>query len=155
MAVTFLEPGGDADFLVGTTNGFWGSAATGTIATDFVHGNHLKSIKHIGTDQNRTPLATLADAGSRISFYIYINVLPSATGGIAGLRTSVGFGVASLQITSGGVLQLAQIENGTQIGSNGSTLSTGQWYRISLAYTVTSTTVNSQWQEHTNKHRLL
>ena len=48
MAVTFLEPGGDADFLVGTTNGFWNGAGgtVPTVGTDFVHGSHKKSIKY-------------------------------------------------------------------------------------------------------------
>ena len=36
MSMTFAEPGGDADFLVGTTNGFWTANAGSTIATDFV-----------------------------------------------------------------------------------------------------------------------
>ena len=83
MATTFLEPGGDADFLVGTTNGFWGSVngqAT-AVATDFVHGGHIKSIKYAANTSQVavTPAATLADAGSRISFYIYLVALPINT----------------------------------------------------------------------------
>ena len=42
-----------------------------------------------------------------------------------------------VQVTSAGVLQFS---NGTtQLGSDGSTLSTGIWYRLSVAYTITST----------------
>ena len=45
MATKFLEPGGDADFLIGTTNGFWGTKSASILATDFVHGGHIKSLK--------------------------------------------------------------------------------------------------------------
>ena len=75
MAVTFLEPGGDADFLVGQSTGFWNQVFGSSIATDFVHGGHIKSIKHAGNQYVRTAASVLADAGSRISFYLYINVL--------------------------------------------------------------------------------
>ena len=50
--------------------------------------------------------------------------------------------IASVKITSTGVLQLWNRLNDNQIGSNGATLSTGQWYSITLAYTIISTSVN-------------
>lgn len=138
MAVKFLEPGGDATFNVAitTSNGFWDTTASGTIATDFVHGGHIKSIKYaLNTNQQCVKTSGIADAGTRASFYIYLNALPNATASI------IGIGNMRIRLTSGGVLQLW---NGTtaQVGSNGSTLSTGIWYRISLAYTITSTSVN-------------
>lgn len=145
MATKFLEPGGDADFLVGTTNGFWRTAA-GAIATDFVHGGHLKSISFTANggygQQNSTAVASIADAGARISLYLYVKTLPGATSSFLRLFKSDGStSVVELRLTSGGVLQLW---NGTsaQIGSNGATLSTATWYRISLAFTITSTSVN-------------
>lgn len=144
MATTFLEPGGDADFLVGTTNGFWlSNFGTTNVATDFTHGGHIKSIAYDTTSKSLvTPAATLADAGSRISIYMYFVALPSATDGIWMLRTSTGLSVVNLRITSGGILQLWNNGATAQIGTDGATLSTGVWYRISLAYTITSTTVN-------------
>lgn len=143
MGVTFLEPGGDADFAIATTNGFWtGSAGPPTIATDFVHGAHQKSIKYAVNNQNLTfgPAGVLNDTGSRISFYFFINALPNATHTFLLIGTSALANVLRLRLTSTGILQV--FEASIQIGTNGSTLATGQWYRISIAYTLTSTTVN-------------
>src|ERR1035437_979441 len=140
MAVTFLEPGGDSDFLVGTTNGFWNflTASPPTIATDFVHGGHLKSIKYApNVQQYLAPsVGTIADSGTRISIYIYLNALPNATATFLDDSSNRW----RVRITSAGVIQMWG--NTAQIGTNGATLSTGVWYRISLAYTITSTTVN-------------
>lgn len=145
MATTFLEPGGDADFLVGTTNGFWGSLiGAPAIATDFIHGNHIKSIKYNpggGGDSVTTLGSVLSDAGSRISLYIYIVALPTAIDTIISLRNSANTQLVNVRITSGGILQIWNAIT-AQIGSNGATLSLGRWYRISLAYTITSTSVN-------------
>lgn len=145
MATTFLEPGGDADFLVGTTNGFWtSSAGTPTAVNDFVHGNHMKSIKY-GVNVNdlvRPPIGSIADTGSRVSIYIYLNALPNATATFLRFNQSGGVICFSLRMTSVGILQLWDGTTIAQIGTNGSALATGQWYRISLAYTITSTTVN-------------
>jgi hypothetical protein len=139
MATKFLEPGGDADFLVGTTNGFWTTVSGASIATDFVHGGHIKSIKYRpnNSDTVATPTTALADAGSRISIYIYLSALPTASSRI--WYETFG-GIFELYLTSGGILKLGR--SGTQWGSNGATLSTGRWYRISLAYTITSNSVN-------------
>lgn len=138
MATKFLEPGGDADFLVGTTNGFWLTNFSSTVVvTDFVHGGHIKSIKY-SAGKYVTKSNVLANAGTRISFYIYIVTLPSSGKSII----SIGSNEWELFITSAGILQLSRWDSDAQIGSNGATLSIGQWYRISLAYTITSTTVN-------------
>ena len=77
MATTFLEPGGDADFQtpVGGTNYFWSTiSGTVSLATDFVHGNHQKSIKFrpANSDVLSCP-AGYVSAGTRLSFYLYIN----------------------------------------------------------------------------------
>jgi len=147
MATTFLEPGGDAVFDVqnaGGTGQFWDSVSAGvSIATDFVHGGHIKSLKclHGSGGSKIIKRGILASAGSRSSFYIYINAYPSATNVIAAF-TDEGSGGFELKITTAGVLQLARWDTDAQIGSNGPTLSTGIWYRISFAYTITSTTVN-------------
>lgn len=143
MATKFLEPGGDADFLVGTTNGFWTSRGGSAVATDYVHGNHINSIKYRVSqfDYVNTPASVVSDSGSRISYFLYMVALPTAQAVILEIQNSSNGRVITLQMTTGGVLKLCRYD-GTQIGTNGSTLSTGQWYRISLAYTITSTTVN-------------
>lgn len=152
MATKFLNCGGDEDFAVATTNGFWGQVVgTPAIATDFVHGNHIKSIKYRPANidtVNGTAIGTskvpLADTGTRISMYIYLVALPTSTASIWSLHTpgnTTNVDSVTLRITGAGILQLFNAETG-QIGTNGTTLSTGVWYRISLAYTITSTTVN-------------
>lgn len=147
MATTFLEPGGDAtgNVALTTAGGFWGAiTGTPTAATDFVHGTHNFSIK-CAPNQNqifRTVLGTIGDAGSRLSFWIYLNALPGVSSATFARTRDVSANVVnSLQITTAGILQLMD-GTPTQLGSNGPTLSTGQWYRISLVYTITSTTVN-------------
>ena len=144
ISTTFLEPGGDADFLIKATNGFWKNQSGGAIATDFVHGGHKKSIKYaIGAGDAIAPAAgTITDTGTRISVYIYLVVLPTATATIIKLRAGGSPTIATLRLTSAGVLQLWNGVAVNQIGTDGATLSTGVWYRISLAYTITSTTVN-------------
>jgi hypothetical protein len=147
MAITFLEPGGDADFLVGTTNGFWNSTGNTapTIATDFVHGGHKKSIAYPinALGQINTAQGISLPAGTRISFYYYLNALPNSnTQAIFWCRNNITTPIFSLRITTGGILQLWKGLTINQIGTNGPTLSTGQWYRISLAFVLTSATVN-------------
>ncbi len=147
MAVKFLEPGGDADFLVEVTNGFWAQTigTTPTIVTSPVHGSHVKSINYsTGTTTYLRAgifgVGVLADSGSRISFYLNITTAPGALAIISQITDSSGTSLYQLKLTTGNVLQL--FANGAQVGSNGSTLSTGVWYRISIAYTVASTSVN-------------
>lgn len=143
MATTFLEPGGDADFLVGTTNGFWKGGITGgpAVATDFVHGAHVKSIKILPNALCvvRTG-ATVVDAGSRISAYFYFVALPTSTSVFSRVLTSGLTPRVSLRLTSVGALQLWNATG--QIGTDGATIATGTWYRISLAYTITDSTHN-------------
>lgn len=143
MATKFLEPGGDATFGLDLwSNGNIGGGVTPpAIATDFVHGGHLKSIQFNGNSIGAS--AVMTDAGSRVSIWLYFNVLPAATSTII-INVQTGFStniVWRLRMTSAGILQLW---NGTaQIGSNGSTLATGQWYRLSFSQVITSTSVNS------------
>jgi len=140
MATKFLEPGGDATFNVATTTagGFWGIKANSPdVATDIVHGSHIKSISIQSNEAVFTPNGVLADAGSRYSFYFYIVAMPTSTKELAGIWTaSAGAKRAGLMLTSAGVLQL--FGNASQIGTDGSTLSTGQWYRLSVAFVLTA-----------------
>lgn len=143
MATTLLEPGGDADF--GTSlwsNGNVGGGVTPpAVATDFVHGTHTKSIKFNSNSVGAS--AVLADAGSRSSFWLYFNALPAATATIM-VNVQTGFStniIYRLRITTAGVLQLWS--NTAQIGTNGATLATGGFRRITITHTITSTTVNT------------
>src|SRR5258708_36513334 len=104
MATKFLEPGGDADFQATATNGFWSSDFSSSVKTDFVHGNHIKSIGYnpggIGTVEKAS---ILTDSGSRISCYFYINTLPTATDSILNLYTGGLTIVARIRLTNTGV----------------------------------------------------
>lgn len=151
MSVLFLEPGGDADFAVNTQTttppGFWDSTLTGgaTIATDFVHTPHLKSIKYAPSGSNtvNSPASSCGSSGGRVSFYIYLNHLPAADNYIFTLLTNGPASMVRIQLRTTGALQLLQA-GGTQISTDSSTLlTTGRWYRICLAYTWSSQTVNA------------
>jgi hypothetical protein len=145
MATTFLEPGGDATFGVFGANGFWlQTSGSPAVATDFVHGGHVNSINYLTatTTLIRTPNAVVSDAGGRVSLYLFFRVLPNATATIFSIRTANAAAVnVSLRMTSAGVLQIWNATT-AQIGTDGSTLSVGIWYRISFAYTITDTTHN-------------
>jgi hypothetical protein len=145
MAVKFLEPSGDADFAVADAAGlgFWNIVSGAAVATDFVHGTHVKSIKYrpANNDKVQTTAGVISDTGTRISLYIYIVALPSSTASMFAIpQTTTANDTLRIRITSGGVLQAWN--NSSQVGSDGSTLSTGVWYRLSLSYTISSTTVN-------------
>ncbi len=139
----FMEPGGDATFnAASVTGGFWGGGSA-TVVTDFVHGTHIKSLQATPGAGNklRAPAGIMADSGSRASFYVYFAARPSLTASFFSMEDVTNTVLVDLRMTSAGVLQLWN-HAVAQIGTNGSTLSTGRWYRISLAYTITSTTVN-------------
>lgn len=139
MATKFMEPGGDStfdDFLWLTTGG-------GAVATDFVHGGHIKSFSYSTGSVSTLQIGDVLGTSGKESLWIYLNALPSATVQFARLQTVGLGGVVTLCLTSGGVLQLRNNnQGGTQLGSNGTTLSTGVWYQIVLAHTISSTTVN-------------
>lgn len=134
---TFLEPGGDADFGINLWTSDSGIAA---VATDFVHGKHVKSIKYRPGNQDRiaSPAGTLSDAGGRFSFWIYIVTLPNATATIGFTCQAGSTGIMGIKIKSTGVIFL---DGGTP-SADGPTLTTGVWYHFTFAQTVASTTVN-------------
>lgn len=146
MATTFLEPGGDADFVnPTTTNGFWTTViVTPSVVSDFVHGRHQRSIKYRANFNDSVRRAgILTDAGSRVSFYIYIVTLPSATTNIIWMADDAVTNGVEIRLSSSGRLVLARFDTDAQIGATGiATLITSRWYRISIAYTITSNTVN-------------
>ncbi len=150
MAVTFLEPGGDLDIsgnaVITSTGGLWGFKSTFglTESSTILHGRHKSSYRPVtgSTRYVASPNGVVADAGTRISMWLFINAQSTvANHPIYGVeQANDGTLCVVLQLTTAGVLQLWESSN--QLGSNGPTLSTSTWYRISLAYTITSTTVN-------------
>ena len=140
MATTFLEPGGDADFGFG----LWSSETNATIVSDIIHGGHQRSIR-FPPNTNGSVLASsvVSTTAGRYSIYIYFVALPHANPSVPIVLNQSGVGntIVAVNVTTAGILQLLD-NNGTQIGSNGSTISTGVWYRFSLAFTITSSTVN-------------
>lgn len=147
VLTTFLEPGGDATFNSSGTGsgGFWSGGGQGVIATDFVHGSHLKSIKYTSgtTQQNRTSSNTVSDLGTRLSCYFYFVAYPTAQNTFFACMTVGGASfVVEVRISTAGVVKLFVGGSSTQIGSDGPTLNLSQWYRVSLAYSITSSTYN-------------
>lgn len=140
MAVTFLESGTDAtqDFS------FYTSTA-GLVTSDTAQQNTgpraIKCDSGAGDGVSVRKSGVVSNAGTRISFYIRLTDLPTGTCSIMAVSDPVA-SVAPyrVRVTSAGVLQLWT--ESAQLGSNGSTLSAGVWYRISFAYIITSTTVN-------------
>ena len=142
VATTFMEAGTDATF------GFqFYSSTVGTVASDTAQvRTGPRSAKFTtgaaGQNAQAKQTAILADAGRRINFAVRITNLPTgATTAILAVDNTIAQDIINVSVTTTGILQLRD-DNGTQVGTNGSTLSTGVWYRLSLAYTVTSTTVN-------------
>lgn len=144
MAVTFLEPGGDATFAATIgANGFWG-AGSATIATDFVHNSHIKSFSSTTGAYGaalETKAGASADTGTRVSGYFYLVAYPASVNTNLIAHSNASNIAFSIAITPAGVLRV-QNTSGVQIGSNGPTLSLSNWYRVSVAYTITSTTIN-------------
>lgn len=142
MAVTFLDPGGDADFGTSFSDAIGGATAP-ILVTDFVHGSHLRSYRIRPSNADAiTRDGTIADSGARIGFYIYIVAYISVQQSIVLLMTSgAAVNLVKLRMDPSGYIFLVNSSN-TQLGSNGPTLSLNKWYRISIAYTITSTTVN-------------
>ena len=144
-ATKFLESGTSA------TNGFefWQSNTAGTTSdTAVIHNLQPRSIKATSTfgtvNVNVTsPSSILADAGCSISFYVNFTSFETITEiPNCWIQTSGAVNIFSLATTSSGVLQLRTgAAGGAQLDSNGSTLVTGTWYKITISYTITSTTV--------------
>lgn len=145
--MTWCEPGGDATFDTGLFKGH-GSGGALSVVTDHVHGTHVKSLQSSGVTSNVYNYleSTSTQAGGRISVWIYINAFQSnvSDGSLFALeQANDGNTIYEVRISKAGILRLYKSgAPATQIGTDGSTLSTGIWYRLTLAWTITSTTVN-------------
>lgn len=137
--ITFLEPGtdatGDLSFYPVT-----GGAASSDSGVSHTGPRSLKlftsSPATLATA--RTP-SCLADAGRRISFWFRTDTLPAANAVIARFLTSAVQGVWTATLKSTGIITQGGIgatgADGTKV------LAANTWYRITVSFTITSTTV--------------
>lgn len=147
MAVTFIEPGGDATGDIGTNKQLWSSITNApTIVTDFRHGNHVYSTKFgVGAagsgPQARTPTGSQGNAG-RVSLYIYLVARPTdANCRILTFTDAFSSRSFDVKIGTDGKIKLFD-GTGVQMGTDGSALSTGTWYRVCVAWNITNVTTN-------------
>lgn len=140
MSTIFIEPGGDATF----DTSLWLGTARGApaVATDFVHGSHLRSIKYRAANND----ALLSGAGSatttgRFSAWIYLNVLNTAVATFIGIEDNTSSIIARVRFSATNTLQLWS--GSAQLGSDGAKVTSGGWHRVCFNWNITSTTVNT------------
>lgn len=146
---------GDSDQQIpAASNGIWSTQqpASGSIVTDFVHAPHTHSIRFIPSASPLNLLtfssanngAALNIAGFRANFYIYVVAMPTSGNFLWYVDTIYAEGVG-IKLLSTGALQLWSMNNSVQVGGNSAAglITTGQWYRISIAASQTSTSVNA------------
>jgi len=88
---------------------------------------------------------TAAQGAFFFRFYLYIVTLPPITGPIGGFRITGAYKVV-IRLTATGALQLYNIEDSAQVGSDSSALSTATWYRVEIkcdSTTLASTVVEA------------
>lgn len=138
-AIIFLEAGTNATYDVK----FWYAPFSGGISssTDQAHtGSRSLKVNVDGSEANSNA-DVLADAGRRISAYVYMTGTQNPTHIMKGQAADTTI-VWKLEII-GGALQLLD-RFGAQIGSNGTVVpGTNAWTRLAVSYTMTSTTVNA------------
>lgn len=150
MATTkFIESGSAATQSLGhwdssTTNG----GATITSSSQAI----LTSVRSIAAFVNTTfegasvaKNTVLADAGRRISFgFRFSGTLSDTTGAdFCVIRTSGGGAIFDLTLNSSGNIKLIKASDGSTYGTGSTVLAANTDYRISIVYTVTSTTINT------------
>ena len=143
----FMEPGTDATHALD-----WQSLTTsGTVVSDTVQSK--TGPRSIKCSSPATPAAAyvkltavLANAGRRWSVYYRFSDLPSSDTAIMQIKSTAGNDRFQLRLRTGGSLDAhfgAAANNGTDV------LSINTWYRITVSYTVTSTSV-SEWRVFVN-----
>lgn len=137
--VRWIETGGDA--TQGTE--FWASKS-GAITRDttqFVDGASsikLSTSSPAATASMTSGGATLADAGSRISFWFRISGNPTNTNTIFAANTAGATNVGALQLTTAGKINNTPPGAVAVLGSK--VLSANTWYHMTYAYHVTDST---------------
>lgn len=142
MATILLDPGTDA---TGDLS-FW-TLVTGPVSSTALPHTGNRSILCATAGASASVVTAVnitADTHGRLSAYLRFDALPTNTTAI--IRITCNTGSFCVGVTSGGILQLfnaATAQGSTQIGSNGKTLAINTWYRIAIAFSVTSLTVYS------------
>ena len=144
MAVTFLEAASEA-----TQGTEFYSTVQGTVATDAVVFNTgTRSLKFTSgaaaQDADvKTPAGVLADAGSRVSFFFRITDAPTTRVELALFQNSAeSANIFAVGFTSAGKIRLGS-GSGAELVLGTTTFSTGVWYRLTVSYTISSTSVNA------------
>src|SRR5690349_16070341 len=135
-----MEPGSGASQSLGFFN-----TLDGTVTSDTTHTIHGNS-RAIKCATGATPVSSgveintvLASSGSRISMYVYFDTLPANYTELFRLQTSAGGACMAACLGSDG-----KMFSLFGVGTKGSTvLAVNTWYRVSVALTFTSTTVNT------------
>lgn len=104
-------------------------------------GNAAWRISNAATAEGFRQIHTAAQGAFFFRFYLYIVAMPTNAAMPIGGSRQTGANKAVIRLTSGGVLQLYNIEDSAQVGSDSSALSTATWYRVEIAYD--STTLNA------------
>lgn len=123
------------------------SATSGTVTSDTTVGIVRLGPRIIKCDSTGSNVAAyversgvLADAGRRVSFWFYFTAAPATTPHIWSGMTSGGTGVIHIGLNSSSILS---IETSSTNYPASTVLSANTWYRITLSYTISSTTVNT------------
>lgn len=143
MAATFLEAGSDSTF--GLEHYAPGSAGiTSDSALSKTGPRSLKADTAAGINTwIWTPNGVLANAGGRASCWLRFSAAPASDGGIVEVGTAnFGGDVLTVCLTTGRLLSLKDFVTGATLGTGSNALAVDTWYRVSIAFTLTSTTVN-------------
>lgn len=144
MATKYIDPCGDADggvgLLVSATSGTTAVAASQAV----VRGWHKYSYFHsIVSGSSYCEVTTaLGTTSGRININIYVTAYPSSLNTMAVLtQTGLGTAVLELKMNTDGTIQLWNSST-AQIGVSTAAIPLNRWVRVTLLYSLTSTTVN-------------
>lgn len=114
---------------------------TGLSYSTTVKKSGVASYKIAGT-VSATRSGIIADTGRRLSFWLYIEQLPSQLSVVLATGQSANVGGPSIAITTAGKLRITRDGASGLSAESTTTLSTGVFYRVTLSWWITSTTVN-------------
>ncbi len=125
MTITFLEAGTNATYGIE----FWTGGNGGSSSATQAHtGNRSLVLNSEYIYKN----SVLADAGRRISFYLYVPTIQATT--VFQAQKSNTDPSWSVKLSATGVLQVFN-NLSVQLGTDGLTVSQAAWHRISIAFT--------------------
>lgn len=137
---TFLEPGTDATQDLS----FYVNGSTGTIgtATDQKYTGPCSLKAQLGNPSTtaiaRGPDASLADAGTRVSFWFRFDSLPAASAIVFFGTNTSNQSVFQVVLNSTGNLVMTPV--GATAATGSQVLAVNTWHHVVVAYTVTNTT---------------